>query len=191
MKQRNGAGSKRLVEATQRFIRSEQKLLEVLLSRRILKKAECEHFAKDLNLSASKKRSSDVFGSAIAINKKVMAVLGSSRAAARAGKASAMEVLQEVSRVVQSVEDSAEALRQILGRIREAIPYENGTLFVTDRGTQKLEPVATVGAAIDLIGHVSFDRGKGFSSWVAQQRDRKSTRLNSSHIQKSRMPSSA
>jgi hypothetical protein len=54
MKQRNGAGSKRLVEATERFIRSEQKLLEVLGSRRILKKKECEHFAKDLALSASK-----------------------------------------------------------------------------------------------------------------------------------------
>ena len=78
MKQRNGAGSKRLVEATQRFIRSEQKLLEVLFARRILRKADCEHFAKDLDLSASKKRSSDVFGSAIAINKKLMAVLAGS-----------------------------------------------------------------------------------------------------------------
>jgi hypothetical protein len=56
MKQRNGAGSKRLVEATERFIRSEQKLLEVLGSRRILKKNECDHFAKDLSLSAAKKR---------------------------------------------------------------------------------------------------------------------------------------
>src|SRR5687767_15280828 len=76
MKQRNGAGSKRLVEATERFIRSEQKLLEVLGNRRILKKNECDHFAKDLALSAAKKRSSDVFASAISINRKVMAVLG-------------------------------------------------------------------------------------------------------------------
>ena len=75
MKQRNGAGSKRLVEATERFIKSEQKLLQVLAGRRILKKNECEHFAKDLALSAAKKRSSDVFGSAISINRKVMAVL--------------------------------------------------------------------------------------------------------------------
>ena len=57
MKQRNGAGSKRLVEATERFIKSEQKLLEVLGGRRILKKTECDHFAKDLALSAAKKRS--------------------------------------------------------------------------------------------------------------------------------------
>ena len=79
MKQRNGAGSKRLVEATERFIRSEQKLLEVLGSRRILRKSECEHFAKDLALSAAKKRSSDVFASAISINKKLMGILEKSR----------------------------------------------------------------------------------------------------------------
>jgi hypothetical protein len=82
MKQRNGAGSKRLVEATERFIRSEQKLLEVLGSRRILKKSECDHFAKDLSLSAAKKRSSDVFSSAISINRKLMGILSKSKAGA-------------------------------------------------------------------------------------------------------------
>ena len=82
MKQRNGAGSKRLVEATERFIRSEQKLLEVLGGRRILKKNECDHFAKDLALSAAKKRSSDVFASAISINRKLMGVLSKSKSAA-------------------------------------------------------------------------------------------------------------
>jgi diguanylate cyclase (GGDEF)-like protein len=179
MKQRNGAGSKRLVEATQRFIRSEQKLLEVLFARRILRKADCEHFAKDLDLSASKKRSSDVFGSAIAINKKLMAVLAGSKAGARAAKATAIDVLYEMSRVVQTIEDPSEALRQMLLRMREGIAFENATLFVTDRVTGKLEPVATVGEPIDLIGHVNFDRGRGFSSWVAQQR--KPVLLNDLH----------
>jgi len=179
MKQRNGAGSKRLVEATQRFIRSEQKLLEVLQSRRILRKNECDHFAKDLNLSAAKKRSSDVFGSAIAINKKLMGVLASSKAGTKNGKASPIDVLLDMSRVVQTVADPVEALRQILGRIREGIPFENATLFIADRITQKLEPVATIGETIDLIGHVRFDRGRGFSSWVAQQR--KPVLLNDLH----------
>ena len=32
---------------------------------------------------------------------------------------------------------------------------------------------------------------EGIAMWVADMEDRKSTRLNSSHIQKSRMPSSA
>ena len=179
MKQRNGAGSKRLVEATHRFIRSEQKLLEVLFTRRILKKTDCEHFAKDLDVSASKKRSSDVFGSAIAINKKLMGVLASSKTSARTAKVSAIDVLYEMSRVVQTIEDPSEALRQMLLGMREGIPFENATLFVTERATGKLEPVATVGEPIDLIGHVKFDRGQGFSSWVAQQR--KPVLLNDLH----------
>jgi len=179
MKQRNGAGSKRLVEATHRFIRSEQKLLEVLFTRRILRKADCDHFAKDLDVSASKKRSSDVFGSAIAINKKLMGVLAGGKSGARAAKASAIDVLQEMSRVVQTIEDPSEALRQMLVRMREGIPFENATLFVMERVTGKLEPVATVGETIDLIGHVKFERGRGFSSWVAQQR--KPVLLNDLH----------
>ena len=179
MKQRNGAGSKRLVEATHRFIRSEQKLLEVLLSRRILRKADCDHFAKDLDLSASKKRSSDVFGSAIAINKKLMGVLAGSKSGTRGVKVSAIDVLYEMSRVVQTIEDPSEALGQMLVQMREGIPFENATLFVTERATGKLEPVATVGEPIDLIGHVKFERGRGFSSWVAQQR--KPVLLNDLH----------
>ncbi len=179
MKQRNGAGSKRLVEATHRFIRSEQKLLEVLFSRRILRKTDCEHFAKDLDLSASKKRSSDVFGSAIAINKKLMGVLAGGKTGPRGVKSSAIDVLYEMSNVVQTIEEPSEALRQMLVRMREAIPFENATLFVTERTTGKLEPVATVGEPIDLIGHVNFERGRGFSSWVAQQR--KPVLLNDLH----------
>jgi hypothetical protein len=101
MKQRNGAGSKRLVEATERFIRSEQKLLEVLGSRRILKKRECEHFAKDLSLSAAKKRSSDVFGSAISINRKVMSVLSKGKGSAAARSVSDADVLQELSAIIE------------------------------------------------------------------------------------------
>jgi diguanylate cyclase (GGDEF)-like protein len=179
MKQRNGAGSKRLVEATQRFIRSEQKLLETLGERRILKKAECDRFAKDLLLSAAKKRSSDVFGSAIAINKKVMAVLEGSRSSKNARHATEMDILQEISAIVQGTADPAETFRLALEQVREALPYENAALFVMNRDSQKLEPAACVGEMIDLIGHVSFDRGKGFSSWVAQQK--KPVLLNDLH----------
>jgi diguanylate cyclase (GGDEF)-like protein len=67
----------------------------------------------------------------------------------------------------------------MLLRMREGIPFENATLFVTERQSGKLEPVATVGEPIDLIGHVKFDRGRGFSSWVAQQR--KPVLLNDLH----------
>ena len=179
MKQRNGAGSKRLVEATHRFIRSEQKLLETLGTRRVLKKAECDRFAKDLDAAAAKKRSSDVFGSAIAINKKLMAALERSRAVAGARHVSEADVLHAVSEIVQRTAEPVAALREALGAIRSIIPYENATLFVLNRESQKFEPAATVGETIDLIGHVAFDRGKGFSSWVASQK--KPVLLNDLH----------
>lgn len=179
MKQRNGAGSKRLVEATHRFIRSEQKLLEVLGERRILKKADCEHFARDLSASAAKKRSSDVFGSAIAINKKLMTALARSRAGASSRQVSESDVLHGLAETVQKAADPREALRRALEALRPLLPYENASLFVLNRATQKFEPVATVGQPIDLISHVSFDRGRGFSSWVASQK--KPVLLNDLH----------
>jgi diguanylate cyclase (GGDEF)-like protein len=179
MKQRNGAGSKRLVEATERFIRSEEKLLEVLGSRRILKKNECDHFAKDLALSAAKKRSSDVFASAISINRKVMAVLGKGKGSEARARVSDTEVLHELSEIAQRASSPAEAFRASLDQVRRAVPFENATLFVLDRDSRTLTEAATVGERIDLIGHVRFERGSGFSSWVAQSR--KPVLLNDLH----------
>lgn len=179
MKQRNGAGSKRLVEATERFIRSEQKLLEVLGSRRILKKAECEHFTKDLALSAAKKRSSDVFGSAISINRKLMSVLDKGKSAAAARSVSDADVLTDLSEIVQKAGDPSAIFAAALEAVRRAIAFENATLFVFNRETASLEEAATVGGLVDLIGHVRFDRGCGFSSWVAQSR--KPVLLNDLH----------
>jgi len=179
MKQRNGAGSKRLVEATHRFIRSEQRLLDLLAERRILKKTECERFARDLDTSAAKKRSSDVFGSAISINRKLMSALERSRAGASARRVSESDVLQAVSEVVQRAAGPVDALRGALEAIRSLVPYENATLFVLNRDSAKFEPAASVGDSIDLISHVSFSRGKGFSSWVASQK--KPVLLNDLH----------
>lgn len=178
MKQRNGAGSKRLVEATERFIRSEQKLLDVLGERRILKKTECDHFAKDLSLSAAKKRSSDVFASAVSINRKLMGILSKSRSST-VRPVSDSDVLGELGRITQSNLDPIETFREALLQIRLAIPYENATLFLVNRESQCLDEVLSIGSRVELIGHVRFDRGKGFSSWVAQQR--KPVLLNDLH----------
>jgi len=179
MKQRNGAGSKRLVEATERFIRSEQKLLEVLGSRRILRKAECDHFAKDLSLSAAKKRSSDVFASAIAINRKLMAMLSKGKSSAAARAVSDEEILGEIAEITARPGDAAAAIRDAMLQIRRAVPFENATLFLLNRETRALEEAVTLGERVDLIGHVRFERGHGFSSWVAEQK--KPVLLNDLH----------
>ena len=179
MKQRNGAGSKRLVEATERFIRSEQKLLEVLGSRRILRKAECDHFAKDLSLSAAKKRSSDVFASAISINRKLMAMLAKGKSSAAARTVSDEEILGEIAEITARPGDAAASIRDAMAQIRRAVPFENATLFLLNRETKALEEAVTLGERVDLIGHVRFERGHGFSSWVAEQK--KPVLLNDLH----------
>ena len=179
MKQRNGAGSKRLVEATERFIRSEQKLLEVLGGRRILRKAECEHFAKDLALSAAKKRSSDVFASAIAINRKLMAMLSKGKSSAASRAVSDEEILGEIAEITSRPGDSAAAVRDAMLQVRRGVPFENATLFLFNRETRALEEAVTIGERVDLIGHVRFERGSGFSSWVAEQK--KPVLLNDLH----------
>ena len=179
MKQRNGAGSKRLVEATERFIRSEQKLLEVLGGRRILRKAECDHFAKDLSLSAAKKRSSDVFASAIAINRKLMAMLSKGKSSAAARTVSDEEILGEIAEITARPGDAAAAIRDAMAQVKRAVPFENATLFLLNRETRALEEAVTLGERVDLIGHVRFERGHGFSSWVAEQK--KPVLLNDLH----------
>ncbi|HEU4335256.1 MAG TPA: sensor domain-containing diguanylate cyclase [Candidatus Eisenbacteria bacterium] len=179
MKQRNGAGSKRLVEATERFIRSEHKLLEVLASRRILKKKECDHFAKDLSLSAAKKRSSDVFGSAVAINRKVMAVLSKGKDSTGARSVSDADVLSELASLVERASAPEVLFTDALIEIGKAVPFQNATLFLMNRDSRQMEPAAVVGEVVDLVRHVRFERGSGFSSWVAQQR--KPVLLNDLH----------
>jgi diguanylate cyclase (GGDEF)-like protein len=179
MKQRNGAGSKRLVEATERFIRSEQKLLEVLGARRILRKAECDHFTKDLSLSAAKKRSSDVFASAIAINRKLMAMLSKGKSSAASRSVSDEEILGEIAEITARPGDAGAAIREAMLQVRRAVPFENATLFLLNRETRALEEAVTLGERVDLIGHVRFERGQGFSSWVAEQK--KPVLLNDLH----------
>ena len=49
-------------------------------------------------------------------------------------------------------------------------------------------PFAQTGKLVFISGHIARRDGK---PWVGQLGDRKSTRLNSSHVSESRMPSSA
>jgi len=89
------------------------------------------------------------------------------------------DVLGELGRITQSNIDPIEIFREALLQIRLAIPYENATLFLLNRESQCLDEVLSIGSRVELIGHVRFDRGKGFSSWVAQQR--KPVLLNDLH----------
>jgi len=61
------------------------------------------------------------------------------------------------------------AYRRFLDLVRRAIPFEHGTLYVTEWGNGRLVPVALQGNRVELADQVHFARGRGLSAWVAQE----------------------
>ena len=59
--------------------------------------------------------------------------------------------------------------RRFLDLVQRAIPFEYGTLYVTDWDGGGLVPVAILGSRVDLAEPVRFARGNGVSAWVAQE----------------------
>ncbi|MGH2437038.1 MAG: GAF domain-containing protein, partial [bacterium] len=59
--------------------------------------------------------------------------------------------------------------RRFLDLVQRAIPFEYGTLYVTDWDVGGLVPVAILGSRVDLAEPVRFARGNGVSAWVAQE----------------------
>lgn len=62
------------------------------------------------------------------------------------------------------------AYKRFLDLVHRALPFEHGTLYVTDWDTGRLIPVAIRGSRVDLAEPVRFARGNGVSAWVAQER---------------------
>lgn len=62
------------------------------------------------------------------------------------------------------------AYTRFLDLVQRAIPFEYGTLYVTEWESGRLIPVAIRGTQVDLAEQVRFARGSGVSAWVAQER---------------------
>ena len=74
-------------------------------------------------------------------------------------------------------------MRAVVQRVRSA------RVMVHDRETER--EIARIDHGLVVFVGVERGDGPGDAGYIASKVDRKSTRLNSSHIQKSRMPSSA
>ncbi len=61
------------------------------------------------------------------------------------------------------------AYKRFLDLAHRIIPFEHGTLYVTDWTTGRLLPVAVRGSHIELADRIRFARGSGLSAWVAQE----------------------
>ncbi len=170
MRRRNGAGSRQLVDATEKFRKGQLQLINILADENLVTGKEAKLLSGQVDRAAAQKRSSDVLSVAHTVNKKVMRILQQESFAEVARQDSELEILFEVSRMIQTTLDKEEVYRRLLDLIKQAIPFDNATLFLWNKQNGKLVSVAQQGQFVDLIGGVHFDHGIGFSGWVAKQK---------------------
>ncbi len=66
--------------------------------------------------------------------------------------------------------DNKQFFDKIFSLLQTIIKFDYCAIFLYDEEINKIELVAQKGKAIDLIEQVSFELGKGFSAWVAQEK---------------------
>jgi diguanylate cyclase (GGDEF)-like protein len=169
MARRNGRGSKSLAETITQFERTQIRLLKAVEEAQILTEREAERLGKRFEKSSAQKRSSDVLAAAIHMNKLLCASLKERPEETDARRGGELDVLGEISAALREEENAGANLDRILGLMRELIPYGQATVFLNDQSGEALRPVASVGGVVDLIQGVEFERGSGFSAWVASR----------------------
>ncbi|MCK4304952.1 MAG: hypothetical protein KAY24_12010, partial [Candidatus Eisenbacteria sp.] len=155
MRRRNGAGSRQLVDATEKLRRGQIQLIGILEEEKLITPKEASTLSGQVERAAAQKRSSDVLGAALALNRKIMRVLRHESLSEVTRQDSELEILFEVSRMIQSTRTKEEVYGKLLELIHQAIPHDNATLFLCDRQTGKLAAAAQRGGFVDLIGGVS------------------------------------
>jgi len=167
---RNGAGSAVLRDASTKFKKSYDKLIKTAETCGVFTSRDAESSSAVLDKSMSQKRASDIITSASSLADRISRAMGKSAVNLGGTEKKEMEVLFEISKMIQWTEDPEKTFTMLLELIREAIPYQNATLFLMDKTEGVLQNVLTVWQSIDLIPSVQFDHGAGFSCWVAKEK---------------------
>ncbi len=170
MRRRNGSGSQQLQQVTEKLRKGEHKLIRIMEDKGLITGRERKQLVDRVQKSIAQKRSSEILDSTHAIHNKLIRVLQNGQDAAQKREPMELDVLMELSRLIATNADREQILDQILSLIGQGVPYENGTLFILNRGTGQLKVAAVRGEHVDLITGVHFDLGSGFSSWVAKQK---------------------
>jgi len=170
MKRRNGSGSRRLLEVTEKFTRAELRFLDTLEESRLVTPVEAARLRESVEQAASQKRSSDVLDTAMQVTLKAASSLRRGTLPAARGGRTDIEILFEVCRAIQRSSGEPGIYTTLLEKVKNAVPFENATLYMMDRRRRRLEPAAVSGQQVELIGNVNFDLGTGFTSWVAKRR---------------------
>lgn len=170
MRRRNGAGSRQLVDATEKFRKGQLRLIQVMGDRKLLSEKEARALGETVERAAAQKRSSDVLSAALSLTHKVIRALSQEGFAEAGRQDSEIETLFEVSRLMQSKGGRGEVIERLLDVIQQAIPYRHATLFLWSERQASLKPVASRGPHVDLLNGVQFEHGEGFSGWVAKHK---------------------
>jgi len=68
------------------------------------------------------------------------------------------------------VPPTPEGIRDAVAALKKVVPYDGATLFIRNPDRKTVDPLLSVGLAVDLISRIRFTEGMGFSSWVAGRR---------------------
>jgi diguanylate cyclase (GGDEF)-like protein len=169
MKARNGRGARGLFEASTHFLKSQQRLIKLLSTRGCLGGKEAEGATLKLEKLMDEKRPAQCLAECTKLNEKLITALKKQDKPAGTDR-SELALLLKMSRVIQETDDPKAVFAGVMGLLKQVVAFENGSLYLVNRGTQALELAHQEGDRVDLIRGVRFEHGYGFSSWVAKER---------------------
>ena len=103
-----------------------------------------------------------------------------------------LRLLTETSAAVNSTLDLEVVLGLVASKVADALEADACFVYLYDEHADELILRATHGTRVEEMTRTPrMKPGDGITGTAAAERDRKSTRLNSSHVRLSRMPSSA
>ena len=80
-----------------------------------------------------------------------------------------LEILSSISKLIGSSEEEDRNFQEIFKLISRVVPFESATLFFFEEATQELSQIAEYGGGVDLAENFTFGKGKGLSSYVAEE----------------------
>jgi transcriptional regulator with GAF, ATPase, and Fis domain len=81
-----------------------------------------------------------------------------------------LEVLTGTCGMIEQCAKENKVFERMLNLIGKAVECSHASLFLLDKGNNRMREVASVGKKVDLINFVRFDKGSGFSAWVAKEK---------------------
>ncbi|MDY6838040.1 MAG: histidine kinase dimerization/phospho-acceptor domain-containing protein [Thermodesulfobacteriota bacterium] len=81
------------------------------------------------------------------------------------------DFLREVANILQKGLGTEDTFDAVFDLLEKTVPFDSATLYLYRHENNRLEVIHQKGEDIvELAGEISFDRGRGISSWVSKQK---------------------